>query len=119
MLPFLFLLILIQGCAPNTENPVAKPDDLIPESEYIDLLIEMQLAKIVFNTEDEFANADSLIEAIYNKYGISEEQYQTSHAWYQSDYTEQQERIEIAKDRLLQERARIEFPPDSAQSSDN
>lgn len=119
MFPYIFIFVLLFSCTPNADNPISKPDYLIPESEYIDLLIEMQLAKIVFNSEEEFTNADSLINTIYEKYGISEEQYQTSHAWYQSDFIEQQRRIGIAKDRLLEERAQIEVPPDSVQSSDN
>ncbi|MFN1835888.1 DUF4296 domain-containing protein [Balneola sp. MJW-20] len=115
---FLLLLCSIQSCTPDSDNAYPKPDNLISEDTYIDLLIDMQLAKVVFNSE-EFSDADSILTIIYDKYGITEEQYRTSHAWYQSNYEEQQERVDIAKERLLREQARLESAPDSTQSSDN
>lgn len=120
MLLLLSLIIAWAGCNPDTAVPsYPKPDDLIPEDTYIDLLIEMQLAKTVFNSDDGLSDPDSVVQAIYDKYGVTEEGYEDSHRWYQSNYKEQQDRIEIAKDRLLKERARIETPPDSSQSAES
>lgn len=116
----LFTCMIVSACAPETTgNSYPRPENLISEDIYIDILIEMQLAKTVYNSEDGLSNPDSVVKVIYDKYSITEDQYVQSHRWYQRNYKEQQERIEVAKDRLLEERARIETPPDSSQSSDS
>ncbi|TYP92715.1 protein of unknown function (DUF4296) [Fodinibius salinus] len=94
------LLWALGSCSSTPE----KPTNLIPEDRYITLLIEKQLVRTYteFNKTDS-TKIDSLANAIYEQYDITEEQFQDSHHYYQQFPEEQKKRISRAIEQLKQE----------------
>lgn len=93
----LFLLATVgffTGCVGNEEIP--PPKDLISEPNYVDLLVEMQHIITYRNSEPDSVNADSLKQVVYDRYGITEEQFMESHRYYQSQVSEQLIRVNEA-----------------------
>lgn len=97
----LLLFITFIGCSENPE----RPPQLIPEDEYIDLLVELQLVRS-YTTEmrSDSATVDSLTQAVFRKYDVSGEVFSQSHTYYQKFPKEQQERIDKAIERLKMDR---------------
>ncbi len=94
------LLGLITSCA-NNESP--RPENLIPEDDYIELLIELQLLESYqeSNPEDSAkVNTDSLTQLIFDKYKVTRQQFVTSHEYYQREIKPQVDRIASAIDSL-------------------
>ena len=77
-----------------------KPDNLIPEDLYINLLVEVQLLDAYIYTTDTLTNYDSLKLALFDHYEITEEQYRQSNAWYQSNIESHIARLDSV-DRML------------------
>lgn len=94
------LLLGFWGCSSTPE----KPANLIPEDRYVTLLIEKQLVRTYteFNKTDS-TKIDSLTNAIYEQYNITEKQFQESHHYYQQFPQEQKKRIDRAIEQLKQE----------------
>lgn len=91
------LILLVGGCGEG--NP--KPDNLIPEQDYIDLLIELQLLESYrLTTPPDSTNIDSIKQVIYDKYGVNQRQFVASHRYYQRQIEPQKERIAKAIDSL-------------------
>lgn len=87
---------IITGCSGDS-----KPETIINQDTYIDLLIELQLLKSY--QEDQFADSttvDSLKKIIFDEYKTTEAQFRKSHTYYQQDLTKQSERIKKAIERL-------------------
>lgn len=92
---------LMVSCGAGTEPP----ENLIKEDKYIDLLIELQLLKsyqAISNIDS--TTADSLLRAVFKKYGVTEKQFKKSHEYYQGRLEKQIERIDQAIDRLRKDR---------------
>lgn len=89
------------GCSSTPE----KPTDLIPEDQYITLLIEKQLVHTYakYNKAVDSTKIDSLANAIYEQYNITEAQFQKSHRYYQQFPKEQKKRTNRAIEQLKQE----------------
>jgi hypothetical protein len=84
-----------------------KPDDLIPESTYIKLIVEFEMTQSLFTTVEDSAFVSELIEKTLNHYGITAEQFARSHAWYDRDTEEQLRRYRRALDMLNEETANL------------
>ncbi|MDR9415756.1 MAG: DUF4296 domain-containing protein [Gracilimonas sp.] len=115
----LFVIILFGGIIAScigVEEP-EKPENLISEDIYIDLLIEFQHVKTWRNSQPDSVDADSLTQLIYNRYGIDEELFQQTHRYYQQQVSEQVERIEKAIKKMDSERQIIESHIDSVLKS--
>ncbi|MDR8392179.1 DUF4296 domain-containing protein [Aliifodinibius sp. S!AR15-10] len=98
------LVALLAGCIEKPKNP--KPENLIPEDDYIDLLIELQLLKSYrasFPPDSAEPNIDSLKALIYDKYHVNEEQFLRSHRYFQSQVEPQVERVTNAIDSLKEQ----------------
>jgi hypothetical protein len=106
---------IIASCI-GVEEP-EKPENLISEDIYIDLLIEFQHVKTWRNSQPDSVDADSLTQLIYNRYGIDEELFQQTHRYYQQQVSEQVERIEKAIKKMDSERQIIESHIDSVLKS--
>lgn len=97
-LVILFLgLTVVASCSEDSE----KPENLIPEDDYIDLIIELQLV----NTFSQSAAADSisvdsLVHVVFERYGVNREQFVATHNYYQEFPEEQKKRIDSAIERL-------------------
>lgn len=88
--------ILLGGCSYEETPP-----DLIEEDTYIDLLVELQLLKSYRQSAPvDSSEVDSLKQIIYQKYQVSEKQFQLSHRYYQEDPDKQEERVDAAIERL-------------------
>lgn len=88
---------MLVGCSGNQ----GKPEHLIPEKEYIDLLVEFQLIRSYReNAVTDSADVDSLIQAVCKRYSITIEQFRESHKYYQQFPQKQKERVEKAIEEL-------------------
>lgn len=98
ILCLIFLLLLfLAGCSESIE----KPQKLIAEEKYINLMVEMQLVRTYGEyAEVDSISIDSLKTEILQRYGESEQTFVASHQYYQRFPQEQQKRIEKAIERL-------------------
>jgi hypothetical protein len=81
-----------------------KPEEIIPENDYVDLIVEMQLIRsYAENADTDSTTVDSLISEIYNKYGITGQQFQQNHHYYQQFPGDQKKRVERAIEKLKME----------------
>ncbi len=97
----MLITIAISGCLGPEKIP--EPDNLIPEDQYIDLMVEMQHIIIYRSAEPDSVDVDSLKAIVYDEYGVTDEQYQASHEYYQRHVKQQLERVDKAIKRLEDE----------------
>ncbi len=103
------LLLTAVALSCNTGNE--PPENLIGEDKYINLLIELQLLKnYQAQSAIDSALVDSLLNEVFNKYGVTSKQFKKSHRYYQNNIEKQSDRIDRAIDRLRKDRIR---KPDS------
>lgn len=94
----LFFVLLLSSCASNT---TPKPEELISEDKYINLMVELQLVRTYNeNAEVDSATVDSLKNKVLQEYGETIESFRASHQYYQQFPQEQKKRIEKAIERL-------------------
>lgn len=97
------VLTAIAGCSEDPE----RPDDLIPEDDYINLLVELQLINSFSQSSlADSISVDSLVEVSFEKYGTNQEQFAASHTYYQQFPEEQKVRIDSAIQRLRMDERR-------------
>lgn len=96
--PLIFLLFFSAfGCS---DRP-PKPDQLIQEGEYIDLMVELQLVRSYGETNSlDSLTVDSLTDEVFQKYEVTDSVFVQSHNYYQQFPKKQQTRIEKAIERL-------------------
>lgn len=104
-------LLLISGCMGPEEIP--KPNNLIDENNYVDLMVELQHLKTYQNAYPDSVNTDSIKTIIYNRFGVNEEQFLASHAYYQKHTKEQIARVNEVLNRMNQEKQYIQTHIDS------
>ncbi|MDX1636988.1 MAG: DUF4296 domain-containing protein [Balneolaceae bacterium] len=94
-------LVFLGSCSGPNDNP--RPENLIDEDTYIDLMIELQLLRSYQTAVPEDSvrvKIDSLKNVVYRKYGVSEQQFMESHYYYQRQVEPQIDRITGAIDSL-------------------
>lgn len=87
----------------RNEPVIKKPDNLLNEDTYVDLLFEMQMLKVLqyyFPPQD---TVDSLKKSIFEKYDIEEERFLDAHSYYQSRLDDQLKRVDKVINRLQDE----------------
>jgi hypothetical protein len=96
--PLIFLLFFSAlSCSDHT----SKPDQLIKEDEYIDLMVELQLVRSYGETNSlDSLTVDSLTDEVFQKYEVTDSVFVQSHNYYQQFPKKQQTRIEKAIERL-------------------
>ncbi|HET8866558.1 MAG TPA: DUF4296 domain-containing protein [Gracilimonas sp.] len=94
----MLITVSISGCLGPEKIPV--PDNLIPEDQYIDLMVEMQHIIIYHSAEPDSVDADSLKAIVYDEYDVTDEQYRASHEYYQKHVKQQIARVDSAIKRL-------------------
>lgn len=101
---YLILCFVLLGIACSNNDHIAeKPDNLLNEEKYVDLLFEMQMLKVLqyyFPPQD---TVDSLKRAIFDQYEVEEDSFIESHRYYQSHLDEQLERVDKVIERLKDE----------------
>lgn len=112
----LFCTILAPyGCS---DEP-AKPENLIPEDDYIDLIVELQMIRSFMQSPAaDSISIDSLIDSVMNKYSTSREQFSTSHNYYQEFPEQQRQRIESAIERLRMDEVQEDTLMDTTGTAD-
>ncbi len=111
----LLFFLFLNGCLGPEKTP--RPENLISEQNYIDLLVEMQHIKTYKNVQPDSISADSLKELVYQKFGITDQQYLESHTYYQQQTDRQLQRIDEAIRQLNHEQQYIRAHIDSLKSS--
>lgn len=101
----LFSAIGTAGCADDSPK---KPDSLIEEDIYIDLLAELEMIRSYHETlPQDSVSIDSLRTMVYNHYEISEQQFVESHEYYREDMKKQAERVDEAIERLRKDQVQV------------
>lgn len=109
----LVIILLVCGLLGCSDAP-EKPEHLISEQKYIDILIEKQLLRTLNKyARTDSVEADSLRKAISKKYDITDKQFMDSHAYYQQFTEEQEKRIDKAIDKLKEQLRLRKTTPDS------
>lgn len=110
-----FLWISASGCVGSEEIP--EPENLIPEDQYIDLMVEMQHIITYRDARPDSVSADSLKTILYDRYKVTEEQFLESHSYYQMHVDDQLQRVDKALKRLEREKLNIRDHIDSVRAS--
>lgn len=98
--PVVILSLVLSLAAGCSEDP-NRPDDLIPEDDYIDLVVELYLINTFSETQlADSISVDSLREVVFEKYEVDSEQFRSSHSYYQDFPEAQKARIDSAIERL-------------------
>ncbi|MFD2532793.1 DUF4296 domain-containing protein [Gracilimonas halophila] len=108
---FGLVFFISYSCVGPEEIP--KPKNLLPEDTYIDLLVEVQHVITYKNAYPDSVNSDSLTSLVYDKYQVTEEEFLSSHEYYQKQVKEQVERIDEALLRLRAEDEQLKAHMDS------
>lgn len=117
--PKLFSLLLgllmlgwaLTSCSGQDQSK--KPENLMSENNYVDLLVDLQHIITWRNARPDSISADSLKEVIYDRYGLTEEQFEASHTYYQQQVEKHLVRIDEVIRRLEGESSYIEAHIDS------
>lgn len=95
------MLGMLAGCMTSPEQP----EKLIPEDQYISLLVELQLVRTYEETgQIDSVTTDSLRDVIFDKYNVTATLFQSSHAYYQQFPRDQKKRIDKAIEELRMDR---------------
>ena len=114
ILSFFLALLFVVSCLRQEET--SKPDNLISEQNYIDLLVEMQHITTYRDARPNTVNADSLKSLVYDKFGITEEQFLASHQYYQKQVNRQIARVNEALRQMENEKQYIQAHIDSVKA---
>lgn len=80
-----------------------RPDNLIDEDTYIDLLVEIHLLNAFNDHYDDSHKTLDVQQQLLAEYDITIEQFDASHNWYMQDVDSQRERLDEARSRLSSE----------------
>lgn len=90
---FLILFItLLTGCA--EEKPI------VDEETYMEILAELEIIYVVQSHTQKTELTEKLIDEVWLKYNVSNEDFLQSHAVYEKDVTEQLRRVNIIAEKL-------------------
>lgn len=99
----LMSVLLFAGCRTSE-----KPENVMPESEYTELLMEVFITQNLIQLKELTEKRDSVMTDLFDRYGVTEDQFERSHEYYQIEANEQKERIDRIRDRLREEREKID-----------
>lgn len=91
----------------------SKPENLMPEDQYIDLFAELSVLNQLRDEQIEGISRDYLREQIFERHNTTEEIFRVSHNYYQRDAEKQTERIELVVKKVEKERDLIQAYVDS------
>lgn len=114
----LIILFAMTSCQETPREP--RPENLVPEPTYIDLLVELQHVRTLRNSQPDSIDTDSLqtlTNIVYEKYDVNEEQFRSSHRYYQTQIDEQLRRVEEAVRRMDNEEQLIQAHIDSVKAA--
>ncbi|MEX1211482.1 MAG: DUF4296 domain-containing protein [Balneolaceae bacterium] len=103
----LFVLVLITLPLLACEQESSPPDGVLNESLYLDLTTELYLTMQWVQLREIYEQEDSLRQLVFDHYGVSPEQFQKSHQYYQSDIDGQLIRLDSLRVRFDREERRL------------
>lgn len=95
---FISIIFLLSSCSKEVQN--LPPENLLGEETYLDVYIDLHLFNAMVQAVDTVMNEDSLRLALFDHYSVTEDQFRSSHAFYQSQTLEQQARLDTAVARI-------------------
>ncbi|MFY0684492.1 MAG: DUF4296 domain-containing protein [Balneola sp.] len=101
LLIIVFPLLLLLGC--KEENYIPKPEPLMEEAQYLDLLLELKILKVYQSRGASGKVVDSLYTEIFLQHDADTALFRKSHAYYQAQTVLQQERVDSLIVRLNKE----------------
>ncbi|MCA1802970.1 MAG: DUF4296 domain-containing protein [Rhodothermaceae bacterium] len=87
-----------------------KPDDLIGEEDFINLLVEFELLRTLQRTEADSLRTAEITRAVLDRYGITFEQFERSNEYYLSDTEVYRNLYREAIEQLNMEIGRLRAP---------
>lgn len=111
----LILSILLISIFLSCSDDPQKPDNLIDEDTYTDLMVELQLIRAYGeNAETDSTTIDSLTTEVFQKYDVTAESFMESHKYYEHFPEQQKARTEEAIERLKMDKVgNFDDPRDS------
>lgn len=97
--------LLLAGCGDKKPKP---PKDLIPEDQYINMLVDYEMVQSYEFMHGDSAHVQQLVDSVMHHYGATREQFMRSHAYYQKDVKAQKKRFNKAIEQLRKEMVRLE-----------
>jgi hypothetical protein len=116
---FIVALMVIIPLLSACQDDPNKPEDLIREPVYIDLLTEVFLIQSIAELRGIEENKDSLYTVIFDQYNVTRDQFDRSHTYYQRQGEAQVARADSVRDMLRREREalmRARFQSDESET---
>jgi hypothetical protein len=96
VLPFIFLSV---SCSDSEA-----PKDLIPENRYVDIFSQLVVINQITDEQLGEVSRDSLITQVFEQQGVSRDQFNRSHQYYQRQPDRQLQRVKRVEEKLKNER---------------
>lgn len=103
-------------CFSSCTDVDSLPEGILPKQAMVDVLVDIHIAEsFVSNTQMSAQRTDKLFgkyeDVIFEKYGISDQQYQESHRYYLNHLEKFQDIYKVVVDSLDVRKSRIAPPP--------
>jgi hypothetical protein len=105
------LLIVLVSFSTNACTD-SKPDDILSEPVYERILVELRLVSVYFEDTGDQSGSKQVVDSVWAKYGVTSEEFNRSHAWYEQDTRTQALRLRRLADSLSTLDTRISVPGD-------
>lgn len=99
----IMLAFAISSCGDQTA-----PEDLLEEDRYIDVFSELLVVNQMDEEQLDGVSRDYLKEQVFEKYGITQKQFEQSHRYYQKQPDEQLRRLDKIEEQLTDQRERFQ-----------
>lgn len=100
----LFLIaLLIVSCG----DPTA-PEDLLEEDRYIDVFSELVVVNQIDEEQLDGVSREYLKEQVFEEYGVTKEQFERSHLYYQKQPEEHIRQLDMVEEQLTEQRDRFQ-----------
>lgn len=116
---FIVALMVLMPLLSACQDDPNKPEDLIREPVYIDLLTEVFLIQSIAELRGIEEKKDSLYTVIFDQYNVTRDQFDRSHTYYQRQGEAQVARADSVRDMLRREREalmRARFQSDESET---
>jgi len=99
----IFIALLISSCG----DPTA-PEDLLEEDRYIAVFTELVVVNQIEEENLDGVSREYLKEQIFEEFGVTKEQFEQSHRYYQQNPEEHIQRLDKIEDILTEQRDRFQ-----------
>lgn len=100
----LWAALLLTACSDTGPDRPERPDDLLDEDRYIDILAELHIVQALEDTYQDTTLHEQALERVLENYDVRHQQFQSTHNYYmRADPGRQRERMEKVRERLNHE----------------